>query len=358
MKKTFKIKSNNSVSIAHSSNAELMSLIKAKHIIGVDNAAVSITTPNLNLPAGALQYIRPRAVEVLTAPEVSDKISDSQQNGKWGDEVVVIKLKEYKGKTFPDDGTTADGENSTTNYTNVSRGIYYFASNWNSNDRTEAAAGAIAENYRADQAESAMRALRIDRNRFFFSGVSFKGQLNPVYGLLNDPELKAYNVVANNSAGTSTMWTDKTPEEIYNDVVDALRIGDEQTAGRFSEEMDSGKRAILAVASGSYRNIDRANQYGLTARVKLKEAFGDKLEIVSVPQFNAANSGDDVFYLSLKSDEVETFLNSYVEMARAYPIFIKDSTTSQKISAATSGCITQLPAFVVRCTGIGKSPAV
>ena len=48
-------------------------------------------------------------------------------------------------------------------------------------------------------------------------------------------------------------------------------------------------------------------------------------------------------------------LNSYVEMAKAYPIYQKDSVVSQKLSGATSGCIVQYPWAIVRYNGIGKT---
>ena len=54
----------------------------------------------------------------------------------------------------------------------------------------------------------------------------------------------------------------------------------------------------------------------------------------------------------IEADGNATILNSYVEMARAYPIFQKDSVVSQKISAATSGCVVQVPMLITRVTGV------
>ena len=100
-----KFKVNNEKPLSHTSNSEFYKAMKARGIIGVYNAAAPvITAPNINAPLGALNYIRPGAIEVLTAPRVADKLSDAQKNGKWGDRSTTIVVKEYTGATSPDDG--------------------------------------------------------------------------------------------------------------------------------------------------------------------------------------------------------------------------------------------------------------
>lgn len=352
-----KFKVNNAKSIAHISNRDLFNALKAKGVISVENAAAApfITTPNINVPLGALNYIRPEAIEVLTAPRVSDKLATPQKNGTWGEQSVTIKIKEYTGKTSPDDGMTSDGLQQKTNYSPVMRGVYYYTTGWLSTDIEEATAAGFAEDYRADQATGAMRTMAIDRNKFFFNGISLKGQTLPIYGLLNEETLTAYKTVPQNAGGTSTYWKDKAPEEIYNDIVNAINDLYVQSNGIVQDELQNGK-IKLAVASGSLGNLDRANQYKATARSMLKENYGDKLEIIAVPQFNNADSNSDVFYVEFDMEgSTPTLLNSYVEMAKAYPIFQKDSVVSQKLSGATSGCIVQYPWAIVRYNGIGKT---
>ena len=345
-----KIKVNNEQSIAHSDNKELLTKVMNRGIVGVEtmNASPMITSPNINAPMGALTYIRPRSIEILTAPRVADKIAQAEKNGKWGDEVVNIKIKEYTGTTRPDDGFSSDVLQSKTNYNNVIRGVYYYATGWLSTDREEATVGAFAENHRANQAESAMRTMNIARNAFFFNGVSAKGLTNPIYGLLNDPNLGAYTAVAT-GAGGSTAWASKTPEEIANDITDAYAKLNKQSKGLVADGVQGGAgKLVLAVAEASEPELNRNNSYGKTARIMLKETYGDKLEIVSVPEFDDADSSSDVFYLMYREAGFEVAINSYVEMARAYPLFVRDSEVSQKISGATSGCIIQYPMFIVR----------
>lgn len=349
-----KIKVNNEKSIADVANKELLARVMNKGIVGVENSQNMnlITTPNLNAPLGALTYIRPKAVEILTAPRVSDRIAGAEKNGRWGDEIVNIKVKEFTGSSQPDDGTSSDTFLSNVNYTNIVRGVYYYATGWYATDRAEATAGAFAENYRADQAEAAMRTLAIERNDFFFKGVKGKGTVAPVYGLMNDPNLGEY--VAVPTAGDNKVkWADKTPEDIANDIAAAYAKLNEQSNGIVGEGVESGRgRLVIGVSPSCSALLTRANSYGLTAQKIIKDTYGEKVEVVVVPQFANADSGSDVMYAIYKEDGFETVINSYVEMARTYPLFVKDSTVSQKISAATSGAIVQYPMFVVRYNGL------
>ena len=351
----FKVKANNNYPLAHSENADFLKAMMNKGIIGVQNAvAPNITTPNINAPLGALAYIKPKAIDILTAPKTSDRLAILEKNGVWGNKVVQVKVKELEGTTSADDGSAHNGLNTSVNYDVVSRGVYYYRGSWNSNDLEEATVGAMNENARADLANATMEALAIDRNKFFFYGVSEKGLSLPVEGLLNATGLSAYQTVASGSSATNpTYWVNKTAEEIYNDIVDAVAQLNVQSKGLSEEERSNGGKLVLAVASNTVSMIDRKNSYGKSARTMLNETYGDSLEIVEVPQFNVADSSSDVFYLIMRPAGKDTIIHSYVEMARAYPLEVRSSEVYQKISAATSGCIVQYPVFVVRYNGIG-----
>lgn len=347
-----KIKVNNSVALTHADNKALFDKACAKKIISVSNSAPLVTGGNINAPLGALVYVRPKAIEVLTAPQVADKIAKAEQNGKWGDKVVSIKLKEYAGSVAPDDGLKSDTYNASTNYATMARGVFNYTTAWRSTELEEITVGAMQEDHRANQLEASMRTLAIHRNKFFFDGVSTNVDA-PVEGLLNASNLGAYTTVQA-GVGGDTEWNSKTPDEIVNDIVDALSALNAKSAGLSDEGLEGGKgKVVIAVASDSIRALDRTNNFGLTARKLLKEMYGDKVEFVSVPQMNKADSSSDVMYAIYTEKEIPTLINSYVEMARVYPLNVEDSQVSQKLSAGTSGCIVQFPMFVVRFNGIG-----
>lgn len=344
-------KTYNNKSIADACHREYFRALNEKGIIRVDNDGNAVFPANINAPIGALAYIRPPAVDALTAPRVADKIASPSKNGNWGDEILVVKTKEYTGKTSADDGQESDGILSGVKRSNEIRGAYYYTTGWRVTDREEATVGAFQDNARADASEAAMRTMAIDRNAFFFSGVKDKSLKAEVYGLLNEPNLTPY-IVAAQGKSNSTKWASKTVEEIANDVVDAYATMQQQSDGNAALSLASGKKLKLLVSPASEALLKKSNEYGRSAMENLKGSFGDSLEVIAVPQMAKANSNSDVFYLMIDGDGVETLLNSYIEMARVYPIFIKDSVTSQKISAATSGCVAQLPMMIVRYTGI------
>lgn len=359
-----KYKVNNSVSIAHPDNADFLKAMVAKGIVGYEmytsNAAPGpmVTTPNINAPLGALNYIRADGIEALVAPQVSDLIAKPEKNGNWGNKSITFKIREYSGTVSPEDGHVSDGLQVKVNYEFMIRGAYYYTTGWYSNDLQETTAGSFAEDYRADQAKATMRTLAINRNLFFFNGVETQPAALPVQGLLNAEGLTAFKAVTAGTGDTNpTYWSSKTPEEIVNDIVDAKQALNNQSYGLADAGLSAGRgKLILAVATGAFGYLDRTNVYGLTARKLLDEMYGDKLVIIPVPQFNSADSSSDVFYLIYDDGSTPTIINSYIEMARAYPIFVRDSTMSQKISAATSGCIVQYPMFVVRFNAIGATP--
>ncbi|MFV0627038.1 MAG: hypothetical protein ACK5N8_06805 [Alphaproteobacteria bacterium] len=344
-----KIQVNNSVGLNHRDNTKLLNEAIRKGIIAVDNSTHFIGGVSSVAPLGALNYIRPEAIEILTAPLEADAIATAQKNGNWGDESVTIKLKQFSGSTSPDDGTPDDGKNSTANYNTTARGVYYYRADWKSSDRDEASVGtAFKENYRADQAKAAMTSLNIDRNSFFFSGIKLKNSPLAVYGFLNEPSLGAYKTVP--AVNSKRKWEEKEPQDIVNDVVLAFQDITSKSNGLNNK---FGGKYKLNIATDSIGYIDRANSYGVTARKLLKEMYGDKLEIIAVPQLSKADSNSDVFYLVFESTIAPTVINSYVELARAYPLFQKHSEVSQKISAGTSGCVVQYSMFITRYNGIG-----
>lgn len=98
--KQFKV--NNAKSIAHTSNADFLRFVRAKQIIGVDNAAPAITAPNINVIAGALQYIRPKAIETLTAHSVPLWKSHCWKNiAKPGNLKSILRAKTSLFQTNP-----------------------------------------------------------------------------------------------------------------------------------------------------------------------------------------------------------------------------------------------------------------
>lgn len=374
-----KYKINNNVAISHLDNREFLQHMFNKGVIGLgfagddmgyrtSNSAPMISTPNINVPLGALNFIKPEAIEVRTAIQTADKIAPKTKIGKWGDKLITIKIKEFMGKVKPDDGTANDTIKSTTNYSFVTTGVFPFCGFWGNNDLARETVGGFQENLQADDNKSLMNTMAIAQNNIFFNGVSEKnlaslGIQQPVYGLKNNPNLSDYTTVASNAGKTSTYWNDKTPQEIYNDVLASYTRLVNKSGGNIVENgIINGKGKLkLCIALGAYTTLMKLTAVGnifMTAKQFLEANFKG-LEIIPVPQFNSANSNSDVAYLIYEeaSSFGDTLIQPYQELIRAYPVFQKHSELSQKISSCVSGCIVQIPMFIDRFDGIGQSTA-
>lgn len=374
-------KVNNNVAISHGENSAFLREMMSKGIIscghaGDDlvfrsfNASPAVTVPNINVPLGALNYIKPEDIEVRTAIQVSDLIAPKTKLGTWGGtKLITIKIKEFSGKVSPDDGTANDTIKSTVNYDFITRGVFPFAGYWGNTDMGRETAGAMQNNLQADDVKSLMNTMAIAQNQIFFNGVSEKqlttlGVQMPVYGFLNDPNLPAYTTVASNAASSSTYWASKTVEEIYKDVLTSYgRLVNKSGGNIIGNGLANGRGKLkLAISLGSFTDLKRVQSVGtqwISVYEMIKANFGmSDSDFIPVPQFNNANNDSDVFYLIYEDDTIgATVLNVYQELIRAYPIFQKHSELSQKISSQVSGCIVQYPMFIDRCDGIGQSTA-
>lgn len=364
---------NNEQSINHIDNKDFLNDMIKKGVVAVDNNAPMVSTPNINVPAGALQYIMPSDIEIRTAPLVADRIASKQKIGDFGGtRSIVFKIKEFLGRATADDGRANDSTRSTVNYSTITRGAFAYSTYWNTTDLMETSVGAMGQNYQRDSIASAMNTLAMMQNQIFFDGVEDKnlnevGVSYPVYGLLNEPSLIQYNTVSKNQGGTSTNWEDKTAQEIYNDILKAKVELTNRTMGLAGQIITSGLasgrgKLKLAIATGSFELLNRVEANSVnskTARELLKENMGiEDNDLISVPQFNSAKDNSDVFYLIYEDKAVygDTIINAYQELIRAYPIFQHHSEYSQKLSSQVSGCIVQYPMFITRYKGIGKSP--
>ncbi len=364
-----KIKVNNNMPLSHIDNRQAFRALNEKGIITIGtpgdekpnrmyNTAPLISTPNINASLGALNYINPQAIEVLTAVRTADRIAKPTKVATWGDTSYTIQVKEYTGVATPDDGSAFDGKKSGLNYSYYIRGIKYFCDGWGTNDIEQSQYSKVKTNVVDDKVKASMNTLSINRNLTFFKGIEETWNQNniyPVYGLLNDPNLKSYNVVEATQSG-STYWADKDPNQIANDVIQAYGQLIDQTGALVEEE--TNRTLKLVVSSHSYTYLIKP--YSLAATLFTAQMIIEQnipgIEIICSPELNNANNSSDVFYLIYENSAYgETISNPYVEMARAYPIFVQDSETSQKISSGILGCIVNIPMFITRWTGIGNN---
>lgn len=322
--------------------------------------ASPITTPNINAPlAGPLTYIQPEAIKILTAVRNFEKLGGKlEKNGSWGQDSLSIKTKEYVGKVQPYTAGNSATMGTTTSDVNLSYvpvGVYYYENSWSADDKEVSSAGFFNENLLSEKAEASMLAIAIERNAVNFLGKKEKGLKLPVYGIFTyylKENNNTINVVKSNS-NSQTSWQNKTTEEIFNDIVDMINALNIKSKGNSVDAFNAGKKYNIGVANAVYGLLDKTNQYGLSVRAKLKEQYGDGINLVNVPELDGFASGDNCAWISIDgADNVETIKGSYVELARTFQIDRLGSVSSQKIASAISGGIVQRPMFAYMVKGI------
>jgi hypothetical protein len=203
----------------------------------------------------------------------------------------------------------------------------------------------------AQKRDSAAEELEIVRNQIALYG--YNSGNNFTYGFLNDPGLPSYITVAT-GASLSTQWSTKSMVEISNDIRTAVVDLRAQAGDTFDPRTTV---VTLAVPSAQIDYLSQQSDYGNEVYDFLQSAF-PKIRVVSVPQLEAANGGQNVFYLY--ADEVN---NSSTDGGRTWvqPVPAKFLVLGvekkakgyiEDYSNATAGAFLKRPYAVVRFTGI------
>lgn len=318
--------------------------------LAMDAIQPTQTTASVATPIQFLQEWLPGFVFTITAARKIDELVGIMTVGSWEDEQVVQGVLERTGTSVP-----------YGDYTNVP------LSSWNTNFNTRTVVrfeegmrvgvleSARSARMRVDDAgmkrESAALALEIIRNTVGFYG--YNNGANNTYGFLNDPGLPAYVVVSNGVSGQPA-WSTKTFLEICKDIrgaIVALRTNSQDTID--PEKVD----LTLAVATGSVDWLSTTSDFGISVRDWLKQAY-PRVRVVSAPQLNDANAGDNVFYLyAEKVDDMSTdgglvFIQPVPAKFQVLGVQQLAKAYEEDYSNATSGVMCKRPYAVVRYYGI------
>lgn len=199
--------------------------------------------------------------------------------------------------------------------------------------------------------EAAALALEITRNAVGFYG--FNTGDNNTYGFLNDPGLGGYTVVPN-GASASPQWSTKTFLEICKDIRTAIQAVRQQSQDTIDPEKVD---LTLAVATGSVDYLSTTSDFGISVRDWLKEAY-PRVRVVSAPQLNNANAGDNVFYLyadkldDMSTDGGRVFIQPVPTKFQVLGVQQLAKAYEEDYSNATAGVMCKRPYAVVRYYGI------
>lgn len=304
-----------------------------------------ITTPSIGTPVQFLQNWLPGFVNVVTAARKIDELIGIQTTGSWEDEEIVQGIMELTGTAVP-----------YGDYTNVPEG------SWNANferrtnvrfeeglkvgNLEDARSSRMRVNTAAMKRESAALALEIQRNRVGFYG--YNNGANRTYGFLNDPSLPAY--VSN----PGPAWNSATFLEITGD----LRTAFAALRTQSQDVIDPETTAItLAISTNRVDYLSVTSTYGNSVREWLRQTY-PKCRVVSAPELNGANGGENVFYLYAEqvndnsTDGGRVWVQPVAAKFQVVGVAKEAKGYVEDYSNATAGALCKRPFAVVRYTGI------
>jgi hypothetical protein len=236
-----------------------------------------------------LRNFLPGIVKDLTTVRKIDTLVGQTMIGDWSDEEIVQMIQERTATAI---GYSDDVNIPFTSY-NIDyerRSIVRFVVGTQSQLLADSRITKSGGNPEEARMSSAVTALEIARNTVGFFG--YNSGNNKTYGLLNDPNLPAYQTLPN-GANATPEWSTKTFQEKQLDVVNAITALQLSSGGNFDPTMDSFTFSISLAVAGTLTNV---NEFGISIQKWIKETY-PMCRIEFVPEFDGANGGANVFYM-------------------------------------------------------------
>ena len=301
-------------------------------------------------PAQFLQNWLPGLVRTITAARRIDELVGISVGGEWSDEEVVQQVIEPTGSAVP----YTDLGNIPLASWNPSferRTVVRFEQGLMVGRLEEDRTSRIPNiNTAAEKRVSAALALEILRNRIGFFG--YIGGDGRTFGLLNDPNLPAYANVASN--GTTTQWSGKTFLQITADIREALNALQSQSGDNLDPMRTN---IVLAIAANRAQYLTVTSDFGNSVRQWMSETYPN-VRVVTVPEFNAANGGANVFYVYAESvddgssDGGRTFDQIVPAKLKSLGVEQRAKSYVEDYTNATAGVMLKRPWAICRRSGI------
>lgn len=320
----------------------------------MDGGFGGLTTPNVNMPAGILTKISPYIVSIITRKRTADEVIGRRMKVlDWEQEDLLMPIVEQKGETvnYSDFGNPpAASMNPTYIYAGHKR-ISIDVVNGRLKNAQLAQSRINGEAYNMG---TALEKLAISFNNIAFDGVPGipDGSKYPIYGILNNPDLPAYQAADTTTANANF-------ETFYKDVVNLINDVIAQAQGHVSTD----SRMVLALSNRRANLLSLLNQIGnKTVKAAVAESYPNLKWVLSPELDGAYTGGLDVMYLRAESlDEtrvkeeglqadtlVDSAILGFSEIAIAGAIETHSNYTSQTMSSGTVGTIVPRPYMFAR----------
>lgn len=316
---------------------------------GDANLTAPLTTPSITTPVQFLQAWLAGFVEIVTAARRIDEIVGIVTQGSWRDEQIVQGVLEQTGNAVPyGDYTNVPLSSWNTNF--ETRDIVRFEEGMRVGRLEEERAAAIRMDSATAKRNAAARSLEIMRNAIGFYG--YNSGANRTYGFLNDPALPAYVSLPNGASGSS-LWSRKTFLEITSDIRSTLATLRNQSKDLIDPERTD---ITLAIATASVDYLSVTSDFGISVRDWLTKTY-PRVRVVSAPELNAANGGDNVFYMFAESvadsgtDDDRTMIQVVPAKFMTLGVMQMTKAYEEDYTNATAGIMVKRPYAIVRRSG-------
>ena len=313
--------------------------------MAMDAQPALITVSNAGIPAYLTNYIDPKLIEVLVAPNKAAEIFGEVKKGDWTTLTITFPMIEHTGEVSSyGDWNNNGSTGANANFPQRQSYHYQTMTQWGERELEMAALAKIDWASRLNIAS----AMVLDKfqNQSYFFGIA--GLQN--YGLLNDPLLsaaltpgvKAVNTPKWVNAGIVTA----TANEIYTDI-QSLYL---ELVSQGNGLIDQYTAVTLAMSPTSETALTATNSFNVNVNDLLKKNFPN-ITIKTAPQY-ATTAGQLVQMIATSIEGQDTGYMAFTEKMRAHAVVKDTSAFKQKKSQGTWGAIIFQPFAIAQMIGV------
>lgn len=313
----------------------------------IDTMDTALTGPAMQGGTINREFLRHQIAGVIrtaTRIRVLDEITGMVTAGEWHDEDIALNVATpvAKAELYGDYSNIP-----LANYVSdiETRNIVRFEQGFHVGLLEEARQGAIGYDAAAEKRIAATESLEESRERLGWFG--FTAPNSRVFGLLNDPNLPAYE--------SGTDWTTGTFADITGDIADMVSSLETSSGGRINSE--TALTLVLPMGYRRYLNVSNTTARGDTVMEWINANYPN-VRIIFAPELVGANGGANAAYMFADNVDVEDDATS-ATILQIVPVkyrllgseaqikgYLEDATN------ATAGVIVARPWAVTRLTGI------
>ena len=317
-------------------------------LLAMDSQQALVTTSNAGIPAYLANYVDPKFIEILTAPNKAAQILGESQMGDWTKQTLTFPTVEFTGEVSSY-GDYSENGSTGVNATFPQRQPYHYQTITQWGERQLEVADLAKLDYAARMNQASANVLNKFQNDTYFYGVA--GLQN--YGLLNDPALSAAITPGNKAfnSNASGPWTTNgvvtaTATEIFADIQALFRQAVKQCGGL----IDTEASFTLAMSTLSDSALSTTNQYNVNVRDMIAKNYPNAT-VKTAPQYTTA--GGELVQLILENIEGEAVGTTvYTEKMRAHRMIAGHSSFSQKKSQGSAGAVIWRPMGIAALLGV------